>query len=89
MFQRPLNKMSNSPFDLTREGDFFLTINPTLTNEMTMEFMSKYMNMDLATICKHWYKPSPKLMQSQLEMGCDDGTVTLMKLDKTELIGMW
>lgn len=89
MFQRPLAEMASSPFELTQEGDFFLTTNPSLTNEMTQHFMSKHMNKDLVMVCKHWYKPSPKPMQSQLEMGCDDGTVTLMKLDNTELVGKW
>lgn len=89
MFQRPLAQMACSPFELTQEGDFFLGINPSLTNEMIQHFMSKHMNKDLVMVCKHWYKPSPKPILSQLEMGSDDGTVTLMKLDSTELIGKW
>lgn len=89
MFQRPLAGMASSPFELTQEGDFFLATNPSLTNEMIQHFMSKHMNKDLVMVCKHWYKPSPKPMQSQLEMGSDDGTVTLMKLDNTELVGKW
>lgn len=89
MFQRPLADMSSSPFELTKEGDFFLATNPSLTNEMIKHFMSKYMNKDLVQVCNHWYKPTPKTIQSQLEMGSDDGSVTLMKLDRTELVGKW
>lgn len=89
MFQRPFTQMASSPFELIKEGDFFVATNRSLTNEMIQHFMSRPMNKDLVEVCKHWYKPSPKSMQPQLEMGSNDGTVTLMKLDKTELVGKW
>jgi hypothetical protein len=89
MFQRPKSEMASSPFDLIKEGDFFVQTNQSLTNEMIQHFMSKHMNKDLVEICKHWYKPTPRSIPSQLEMGSDDGIVTLMKLETTELIGKW
>lgn len=89
MFQKPLAQMASSPFDLTKEGDFYLAVNPAQTNEMIRDFLSRNMNKDLMKICKFWYKPSPKQILPELEMGSDDGTLTLMRLDTTELIGKW
>lgn len=89
MFQKPMSQMASSPFDLLQEGDFYLAVNPALTNDMIMDFTSRNMNKDLAEICRHWYKPTPKAIPSQLEMGSNDGIRTSMSLDKTELVGKW
>lgn len=89
MFQKRMSQMARSPFELTKEGDFYLDINPSLTNEMIRDFTSRHMNKDLVEVCRHWYKPTPKAIESQLEMGSNDGTVTLMRLDDTELFGKW
>ena len=89
MFQRLKSEMAQSPFDLEREGDFYLAVNPALTKEMIVDFFSRNMDNDLVEICRHWYKPTPKAMPLQLGMGCDDGTQTMMQLDTTELVGKW
>lgn len=81
--------LASSPFELTKEGDFYLAVNPAQTNEMISDFMSRNMNKDLMKICQYWYKPTPKPIQPELEMGSDDGTRTLMRLETTELIGKW
>lgn len=89
MFQKPMSQMISTPFKLEKEGDFHLSVNPALTNEMIMDFTSRNMNKDLAEICRHWYKPTPKAIPSQFEMGSDDGIRTMMNLDTTELVGKW
>lgn len=89
MFQKPLAQMAPSPFKLTREGDFYLAVNPVLTNEMIGDFMGRNMNKDLVEVCRHWYKRTPKAIQPDLEMGSNDGTRTLMRLYTTELVGKW
>ena len=89
MFQKPLSMMSASPFELVQEGDFFLQADPVLTNELLQHFMKKHASSDLANICLHWYKPTPKPIPSELGMGSDDGTQRLMKLEQTELTGKW
>ena len=89
MFQKPLVQMASSPFELTKEGDFYLAVNPAQTNEMISDFMSRNMHKDLMKICQYWYKPTPKPIQPELEMWSDDGKRTLMRLETTELIGKW
>lgn len=89
MFQRPLSHMAPSPFELKIEGDFYLMVNPALTNEMIKDFLGRNMNKDLVEICHYWYKPTPKPIPPTLEMGSNDGSKTLMKLDSTELQGKW
>lgn len=89
MFQKPLIQMASSPFYLKKEGDFYLAVNPVQTNEMIVDFMSRNMNKDLMKICQYWYKPNPKPIQPELEMGSDDGTRTLMRLEATQIIGKW
>lgn len=89
MFQKPIGLMAETPFNLAREGDFYLLVNPLLTNEMIRDFLSRNSNKDLVEVCRYWYKPSPKTIQPQLKMGSDDGTQTLMRLDNTELVGKW
>lgn len=89
MFQKPISQMAPSPFNLVKEGDFYLAVNPALTNEMIMDFTSRNMNTDLSEICRQWYKPTPKAIPPQLEIGSDDGIRTIMNLDTTELVGKW
>jgi len=89
MFQKPKSEMVESPFDLHREGDFYLEVNPILTNELIRKFMSRAQNVDLVDICKYWYRPNPKAIESEIGMYSNDGIKTFMKLDKTELVGKW
>ena len=89
MFQRPKAEMANSPFQLVREGDFFLQVNPALTNELIKLFMSRAENGDLADICRQWFKPTPKAILSELGLASNDGTQRVMKLEKLELVGKW
>ena len=89
MFQKPLSMMSVSPFELEQEGDFFLQADPVLTNKLLQHFIEKPASSDLAEICLHWYKPTPKPIPSALGMASDDGSQRLMKLDQTELTGKW
>lgn len=89
MFQRPKAAMAESPFDLNREGDFYLETNPDLTRELHQTFMSRAQNGDLVDVCKHWFKRTPKPILQELEMGSNDGIVKRMKLVGTELVGNW
>lgn len=89
MFQRPKAEMANSPFELVREGDFYLQVNPALTNELIKLFMSRAENGDLADVCRQWFKPTPKPILPELGLASDDGTQKVMKLEKLELVGKW
>lgn len=72
-FQKPKSEMCESPFDLHREGDFYLEENPALTNELIQKFMSRAQNGDLVDICKHWYRPNPKAIEPEIGMRSNDG----------------
>jgi len=89
MFQKPKSEMATSPFELAREGDFYLEVNPVLTNELIKTFMSRAENGDLADLCRQWYKPTPKPILPELGIASSDGTRTVMKLEKLELVGKW
>lgn len=89
MFQRPKSEMANSPFELVREGDFYLQVNPALTNELIKLFMSRDENGDLADVCRSWFKPTPKPILSELGLASNDGTQKVMRLEKLELVGKW
>lgn len=89
MFQKPMSQMALSPFNLVKEGDFYVAVNPALTNEMIIDFTSRNMNKDLVEICRRWYKPTPKAIPSQFAVGSNDGIQTMMNLEMTELVGKW
>jgi hypothetical protein len=89
MFQRPTVAMSQSPYDLKKEGDFFLRPDPTLGMRLLNGFISKLSNEDLVKVCEYWYKPLPKVMQSTIQMGSDDGSIRNIRLERVGLVGAW
>lgn len=89
MFQKPKAAMAESPFELNKEGDFYLQTNPELTMELHRTFMGRAQNGDLVDVCRHWFKRTPKTIPAELEMGSNDGIVTRMRLVVTELVGKW
>lgn len=89
MFQRPTVAMSQSPYELEKEGDFFLQPDPTLGVRLLNGFMSKPANGDLVKVCEYWYRPLPKAMQSTIQMGSDDGSTRDIRLNPVNLVGAW
>lgn len=89
MFQRPKASMSQSPYELEKEGDFFLQSDPALGVHLLKEFMSKLANGDLVKVCEYWYRPLPKSMRSTIQMGSDDGSVREIQLNPVSLVGAW
>ena len=71
------------------EGDFFLVPNAELTTQLMSREMLKPSARDLVDICVHWYRPTPKKIQTQLTIGSDDGTVLTTRLKAAELTGAW
>lgn len=88
-FQKPQSQMSDSPYNLAQEGDFFLFRDPLLTNDLLQSFLSKPGNGDLVNVCEHWYRRPPKPIQPAIQMGSDDGSVTTIRLSNVELEGAW
>lgn len=89
MFQRPMAAMSQSPYELEREGDFFFQPEPSLGLSLLQSFMAKPANGDLVRMCEHWYRPHPKTIQPSVRMGSDDGSVRDIKLGPVDLVGAW
>lgn len=88
-FQKPMSRMSDSPYNLMQEGDFFLHRDPVLTMGLIQTFLSKPANGDLVNVCEHWYRRPPKPIQSTIQMGSNDGSVTTIRLNDVELEGAW
>lgn len=88
-FQKPVSRMSDSPYNLTREGDFFLHRDPALTMELIQTFMQKPANADLVNVCEHWYRRPPKPIQPTIQMGSNDGSVATIHLKDIKLEGAW
>lgn len=89
MFQKSLSRMSDSPYNLMQEGDFFLHRDPRLSVELIQTFLNKPGNGDLVKVCEHWYRRPPKPIQPTMLMGSNDGSVTTIRLKDIELAGAW
>lgn len=89
MFQKHMSRMSKSPSELMKEGDFYLQPNINLTNDLLVDFSSSFAATDLANICIEWFQRAPKKILPELSMINDLGEVTKMKLNNMKLSGMW
>lgn len=89
MFQRPSSAMSQSPYELEREGDFFFQPDLSLGVSLLKGFMSQLANGDLVKVCEYWYRPYPKTIPSSIQMGSDDGSLRDIQLGPVELVGAW
>lgn len=89
MFQRSTVAMSQSPYELDRDGDFFLQPDPPLGMRLLNGFLSKLANSDLVKVCEYWYKPLPKAMPATIQMGSDDGSIRNIRLEPVSLVGAW
>ena len=89
MFQRPRGDMSQSPYDLEREGSFFHVISPVLTNEVIQRFLKRPANGDLVNVCMHWFRRPPAKIATTMQMGSNDGLVVTIRLNQTQLTGVW
>ncbi len=89
MFQKQIQGMSASPYDLEKEGDFYFEPNPELGLGLIEGFMESKACGDLANVCHHWYRPNPKGIPSSLRMGSADGGARNIRLSPVELLGAW
>lgn len=89
MFQRPSAAMSQSPYELEIEGDFFFQPDAALGVRLLNGFMSKLANGDLVKVCEYWYRPYPKTVRASIQMGSDDGSLRDIRLAPIELVGAW
>jgi hypothetical protein len=88
MFQRPLDTMS-STIDLRSAGEFLLLPNLELTAAVMARALRKPAAGDLAEICAHWYRPTPKRVEGRLTIGSDDGSLRSLQMKLPQLSGAW
>lgn len=89
MFQKPLEKMSPSPFELAEPGSFYL--------ESTQASTAKHMSIlrhsqayeDLALICSRWFRKAPKKMHQQIGISDGKGNQNRVSLTGKNLVGAW
>ena len=66
-------------------SSFFHETNPQLIRE----FLLHPMNSDLVNICKNWYRPPPKTINSSMPISDSYGNVSEVKLSPITLTGVW
>lgn len=59
MFQRSLLEIAPSPFDLAREGDFFIAPNRALSNELFSAYTQDPSYARLVRACVTWFEKEP------------------------------
>lgn len=89
MFQRPRESMAASWRDLVSDGDYFLSPSAELTATLLDKHLKKASVRDLLDICDHWYRRTPKRMQTTQAMASSDGSVTTLRAKSAELTGAW
>lgn len=89
MFQRPLARMSRSPYALNDEGDFFLQPNHALGLRITKDFLARPGHVNLLQICTHLYRPHPEKMRSSIKVGVDNESVIDIQLSHASVVGEW
>ena len=88
MFQRPLEQVADSLDDLREPGDFALSPNPELTQELLMKFTSSPASTDLANVCLTWFTKYPKPLPP-LSMMNDLGEIYPLKPKGPNITGAW
>jgi len=89
MFQRDIETMATSPRELTVTGDFFLSADANLTNDLIDDFIAVPMNMDLLNICSSWYRRPPSEMPQMIGITDGRGAINNLYLQRFEVSGAW
>lgn len=89
MFQKPLEKMSSSPFDLAGPGDFYLEASSASTAKHMSILTESQAYKDLAIICSRWFRKAPKRMPPKIGIADGKGSQNSVSLDGRNLVGAW
>lgn len=89
MVQKPLSSMSNSPFSLTLEGEFYFEENTEVLENRKNYLSSSLAYADLADICSKWYKKPPKKMLPSIQIGDAKGNINSVSLVGNTVVGAW
>lgn len=89
MFQKEVSAIADSPRQIRSSGDFYLSANVTLTNDLVDHFLAIPCNLDLLNICCNWYRRPPDEMLPHLPVSDDLGTVKNIPLQSFHISGAW
>jgi hypothetical protein len=89
MFQRNIETMAKSPHELAANGDFFMSPDAKLTNDLVDAFIGVPLNMDLLNICSSWYRRMPSEMSQMIGITDGRGGLKSIHLQKFEVSGTW
>lgn len=89
MFQRNIGTMASSPRELAVTGDFFMSANSKLTNDLIDDFIAVPLNMDLLNICSSWYRRPPSEMPPMIGITDGRGAINNLHLQRFEVRGAW
>jgi hypothetical protein len=89
MFQKKLEKMCSSPYDLQQEGDFYVKPNVELTQSRLMESLEYHNDSNLLNICLHWFKKPPRKMDLKLSALNEMGRIVTINLNTIKISGEW
>jgi len=89
MFQRNIETMASSPRELAATGDFFMSANAKLTNDLIDDFVAVPLNMDLLNICSNWYRRPPSEMPQMIGISDGRGAINNIHLQSYDVSGAW
>ena len=89
MLQREIETMAKSPRELAVTGDFFLSPNAKLTNDLVDDFISVPLNMDILNICGSWYRRPPSEMPQTINVSDGRGGISSIHLQSFDVSGKW
>jgi len=89
MFQKKIVSMADSISQLKTSGDFFMSTNTTLTNELMNKFMATPCIMDLANICCDWYRKPLLEMPKSVSISNESGITNNVPFQEICVSGAW
>ncbi len=89
MFQRNIETMVASPRELAVTGDFFMSPDAKLTNDLVDDFIAIPLNMDLLNICSNWYRRPPSEMPKKIGITDGRGSINNLHLQHFEVSCAW
>lgn len=89
MFQKKTASMADSTSQLEATGDFILSGNGDLTNEIMNTFASVPYNIDLINVCFSWYKKPPLKMLKVIPLSDGFGRIKNVPLQSFHICGSW
>lgn len=89
MFQKPAAAMSQSPYELAQEGDFYFEFNRALSTEYFSFYLDDPSYMQLVRVCVDWFKKSTLNGDVTYTVPRRDGSTGVLAPHQFILDGAW